>query len=328
MSEDLLRFPKWVPGAHLQTFYAALWLPTPVVAFRRERWNTPDGDFIDLDWLDGKSGALVVLFHGLEGSSRSPYARAIADAVQRRGASCVVVHFRGCSGHPNRLPRAYHSGDSAEIDWILRRLAHLCGAPVGAVGISLGANALLKWLGEQGVAAAQLVGAAAAVSAPLDLVAAGNALDHGFNRIYTLNFLRTLIPKSLEKLVRFPGLFDEARLRRARSFREFDDVVTAPVHGFDGVMDYWQRASSKPWLAHIQVPTLLLNARNDSFLPRTALPAASEVSAQVECLFPEPGGHVGFIDGSFPGTRTWLLNRICNHVLARISGFTGVGATR
>lgn len=293
------RAPAWLPGGNLQTLYPALLAPRPRVAYRRERWDTPDGDFIDLDWSGALNGCgnrpLLVLFHGLEGSSNSHYARALMAAAVRCGWHGVVVHFRGCSGELNRLPRAYHSGDSAEIDWILRRLRDAHGSDLlFAVGISLGGNALLKWLGERRDAAAGVVRRAAAISAPLDLHAAAAALERGFNMTYTRNFLATMKRKSLAKLRMHPGLFDAERLHAARTLREFDDLVTARLHGFAGVDDYYTRASSKPLLAQIIVPTLLLNARNDPFLPAAALPAAAEISASVTALFPDEGGHVGF----------------------------------
>jgi len=294
--------PWWLPGGHAQTIAAAL-APAPRVAFRRERWETPDGDFIDLDWADpdarARTGPLLALFHGLEGSSASPYARAIAAQALAAGWRCVVPHFRGCSGELNRLPRAYHSGDSAEIGWILERLgAH------SAVGISLGGNALLKHLGEQGAHAA--IRRAIAVSAPLDLTAAGRALDSGLSRqIYTRMFLRTLKRKTFEKLKQHPISIDSRRLQRARTFWEFDDAVTAPLHGFLGADDYWRRSSSAPWLGRIRIPTLVVNARNDPFLPGEVLDALGETPPNVVLEFPASGGHAGF-----PGRRHWLARRV------------------
>jgi len=298
------RAPWWLPGGHLQTIAAAL-APAPRIAWRRERWDTPDGDFIDLDWAEhagNRDGPLVALFHGLEGSSASPYARAIAARALEAGWRCVVPHFRGCSGELNRLPRAYHSGDSAEVAWILRRLQASY-----AVGISLGGNALLKYLGEAGTQAG--VRRAVAVSAPLNLAAAGRALDRGLSRrLYTRMFLKTLKKKSLAKLRRHPGLFDAARVRRAGTFWEFDDTVTAPLHGFLGADDYWARSSSAPFLGGIRIPALVLNARNDPFLPGPALDAVAgmrrDIPANVTLEFPSAGGHVGF-----PGGR-WLARRV------------------
>ena len=298
-------------------------MPRARVAYRRERWDTPDGDFIDLDWVEREGRVssvegrgqppLVVLFHGLEGSSQSHYATAIMAAVRGAGGRGVVVHFRGCSGEPNRLPRAYHSGDAREIDWILCRLkAQHAGAPLYAVGISLGGNALLKWLGESGDGATSAVDKTAAISAPLDLMAAGDALGSGFNMIYTRNFLGTLRSKSLAKLERFPGLYNADAVRASLTLREFDNLVTAPLHGFRDTDDYWTRASSKPSLKNIRVTTLVLNARNDPFLPAAALPATPDASAAVTLEQPEEGGHVGFVSGAFPGNPGWLQQRILN----------------
>jgi len=315
------RAPLWLRGGHLQTIYASALMPRPRVAYRRERWDTPDGDFIDLDWIESREqgprakaqGAtpLVVLFHGLEGNSRSHYARALMAALGERGMRGVVVHFRGCSGEPNRMPRAYHSGDAQEIEWILRRLrAQNAGAPLFAVGVSLGGNALLKWLGETGASAMAVVDRAAAVSAPVNLMISGDALGTGFNLIYTRNFLMTLKRKALDKHALYPDLFDAARLRAASTLREFDDLVTAPLHGYRNTDDYWTRASSKPGLRDVRVPTLVLNARNDPFLPASALPGAGEVSTAVTLEQPEQGGHVGFVSGAFPGNMDWLPQRV------------------
>ena len=272
--------------------------PPPRVALERERWETPDGDFIDVDFAGPAAGRRLVVFHGLEGCSDSHYARAIAAHASRRGWRVAIPHWRGCSGEPNRKPRAYHSGDTEEVDWIVRRLD-----PTHAIGISLGGNALLKWLGQHGEAVK--VKRAAAVSAPIDLPAAGRALDRGLNRlIYTRHFLATLRPKSLAKLEMFPGIYDAATVRAARTFREFDNVVTAPLHGFRDVDHYWSEAASGPWLAKIRVPTLLLNARNDPFLPEHALLAAARDAAPCVLLeFPRSGGHVGF-------RHAWLAQRL------------------
>ncbi len=304
--------PAWLPGGQVQTLYAYLATSRPKLFYRRERWDTPDGDFIDVDWMDGKADApLVVLFHGLEGNSQSPYALHLMRVVQQKNWRGAVVHFRGCSGELNRMPRAYHSGDSAEIDWVLRRMKCLApDAALYAVGVSLGGNALLKWLGEQQDSATRIVQAAASISAPLDLMAAGNALSGGFNMLYTRHFLSTLKRKSLLKLYQHPHLFDGEAMQRARNLREFDNIVTAPLHGYKDTDDYWTRASSKPWLKHIRVPTYLLNARNDPFMPESALPQANEVSSSITTEFPPSGGHVGFVSGAFPGHLRWLPQRL------------------
>ena len=310
MSPGPYRAPWWLPGGHLQTLYGPL-IGRSKPRWKRERWDTPDGDFIDVDRVAGPADSpLVVLFHGLEGGSSSHYARAFARELGQRGWRGAVPHFRGCSGEPNRLPRAYHSGDADEIGWILRRLyGEASGAPLFAMGVSLGGNALLKWLGED-VRARDVLTAAAAVSAPVDLMAAGDALGRGFNRVYTRAFLATMKKKGEFKLERFPGLFDGEAMRRARTLREFDDVVTAPLHGFRDTDDYWTRASAKPLLGRIAVPTLLVNARNDPFLPATALPRPDEVSLHVHCDFPGEGGHAAFVSGPFPGNLEWLPRRV------------------
>jgi predicted alpha/beta-fold hydrolase len=307
------RAPCWLPGGHAQTIYPLCIKPAPL-SYRRERWNTPDGDFIDLDWRDvtpQDNAPLLILFHGLEGSANSHYAIALMHALSAIGWGGVVVHFRGCSGEQNRLPRAYHSGDSAEIDWVLRRFRQNFPQRLRyAVGISLGGNALLKWLGESGAVPNDILCAAVAISAPLDLTASGHQLARGFNRLYTQRFLKTLKHKASEKLLRYPVLFDADRMLAARTLYQFDDAVTAPLHGFASADDYWRRASSKPWLAAIRLPCLVLNAQNDPFLPAYALPTPAQVAAQVTLDFPRQGGHVGFVSDRWPGNLDWLPQRI------------------
>lgn len=244
----------------------------------------------------GPQAPLLVLFHGLEGSSASHYAQAFAEAAATRGWRYVVPHFRGCSGQINLAPRAYHSGDHEEIDWILRRLRQSWPqAPVLAVGISLGGNALMRWAAEQGHAAAGVVQALAAVSAPLDLAAAGAAIDRGLNRwLYARMFLQTMVRKAEAKWRQFPGLFDLDAVRRARTLYAFDDAFTGPLHGFAGTCDYWARAAAKPLLAEVRVPALALNARNDPFVPAESLPSAAQAGRSVTLWQPAAGGHVGW----------------------------------
>ncbi|CAG1011089.1 hypothetical protein BURK2_04176 [Burkholderiales bacterium] len=305
------RPPRWLRGGHAQTIYP-FFLPRRPVAYRRERLVTPDGDFVDFDWLDGPRDApTVALFHGLEGNSRSHYALALAHQLQARGWRGVFPHFRGCSGEPNLLPRAYHSGDADEIGWMLREVHHRVeGTPLFAAGISLGGNALLKWLAREGSAAEQILERAAAVSAPVDLVAGGHAVDQGWSRVYVWHFLMTLKPKSFAKAQLFPEHFDLPAIRRAFTLKAFDNAVTAPMFGYRDAVDYWRRASSKPELADIAVPTLVLNAKNDPFLPAAALPHPHEVSPALTLEQPEEGGHVGFLTGPFPGRLDWLPRRL------------------
>lgn len=310
------RAPNWLPGGHLQTIYASLFIRGPSLTYRRERLELADGDFLDFDWVDGIAGApVVVLFHGLEGSADSHYARDLMATVKARGWHGVVAHFRGCSGEDNRLPRAYFAGDSEDIETILRHVkSRHTDAPVYAVGVSLGGNALLKWLGEQGAGACGLVECAAGVSAPVDLTAAGNALDRGFNRrVYTARFLATLKKKALKKARQFPGTLDAKAISAATTFREFDTLVTARLHGFRDAEDYWFKVSSKPLLKSITVPTLVINAKNDPFLPASALPMAADISSAITIEQPETGGHVSFPSGPFPGNLDWLPQRLMHH---------------
>ena len=309
------RSPAWLPNGHLQTIWPYL-LPRPAVPFRRERVSAPDGDFWDFDWLasgNERPGApLVVLMHGLEGSSDSHYARALMVALMARGWHGVVPHFRGCSGELNLMPRAYHSGDHEEARALLAAIRARVPAEtiIYVVGISVGGSVLLNWLGREGEDAARVITAAAAVSTPLDLTAAGIAIGQGFNRIYTQNFLGTLKPKSFAMASRFSGLLDVSKVRRARTMYDFDDAVTAVLHDFAGAEDYWRRASAKPWLAGVGVPTLVLNARNDPFVPMESLPGPDNVSADVLLEQPDEGGHAGFLSGSFPGNIDWLPRRL------------------
>ncbi|QBK03769.1 alpha/beta hydrolase [Hylemonella gracilis] len=324
------RAPLWLPGGHLQTIWPALYgqrVEGRAPRFRRERWDTPDGDFIDVDWLQDTGDApagLLVLFHGLEGSTQSQYAQAYAGWARSQGLAYAVPHFRGCSGELNCAPRAYHSGDWQEIDWILRRLRARFAAPgqrLIAVGISLGGNALLRWAGELGEAAAQVVDAVAAVCSPLDLAAGGHAIGRGFNRqVYTRMFLSTMKPKALAKWNQHPGLFDRERLGRARTLYEFDDVFTAPLHGFRNVDDYWDRASAKPHLPAIRVPALALNARNDPFVPASSLPRAQDAGRFVTLWQPPQGGHVGFPCGRWPAGHVMDMPRAVGDWLLDASG--------
>ena len=318
------RAPRWLAGGHAQTIYP-FFLARPEVRYRRERVEAPDGDFWDLDWLDPPPLAApsadcppaptVVLFHGLEGGSGSHYARALMAHAGELGWRGVVPHFRGCGGEPNRQPRAYHSGDHEEIGVMLAAIRARIAAggadtPLYAVGVSLGGSALVNWIGRAGRDAASMLTAAAAVSTPLDLTQAGIAIDQGLNRIYAWHFLWTLLPKSLALAERFPGLLDRDRVRRVRSMHDFDDIVTAPLHGFENTADYWRRGSSKPWLRQVAVPTLVLNARNDPFVPAVSLPGAGEVSADVLLEQPAEGGHAGFPTAPFPGNVRWLSRRL------------------
>lgn len=318
------RAPRWLAGSGLvagnaQTIWPALYSrvhpdrKVGPVAYLRERWDTPDGDFIDLDFFPAEADAraahrpvaapLLVLFHGLEGSSQSHYSRAFALWAHARGWDFVVPHFRGCSGELNRAPRTYFSGDHAEVDWILRRLALRRPGPLFAVGVSLGGNMLLRWAQEAAEDGPRVARAVAAVSSPVDLRAVSESINRGFNKqVYTRMFLASLKPKALAKLQQFPGLADAEAVRRSEDFLAYDNAFTAPIHGFVDAHDYWARCSAKPHLRHMRdVPALVLNARNDPFIPASCLPTRGEVGPAVTLWQPHEGGHVGFPAGSFPG---------------------------
>lgn len=315
--------PRWLPGGNLQTIWPALSArrkPAPA-KFRRERWTTPDGDFIDVDFQTTAPGkTLLVLFHGLEGSSDSHYAQAFAEFARERGFDYVVPHFRGCSGELNHAPRAYHSGDFEEIGWILERLRLRCQGSMLAVGVSLGGNALLRWAQEMGAQSNCVVDALASVSSPLDLAASGRAIGRGFNRlVYTRQFLATMKPKALQKLAQYPGLFDAQALRGARDLYEFDNAFTAPLHGFRNTDDYWMRASAKPHLREIKVPALVVNACNDPFVPAWCLPRPQDAGNWVTLWQPAHGGHVGFPQGSMTGHERNMPDAVGAWLAAHIS---------
>lgn len=318
MDSDDFRPAWWCPGPHVQTVWRRLYGMTEALPLRRERWETPDDDFLDLDFLDpepaeGDTATPTVLFlHGLEGSSRAKYILGMHREARRLGWRGVALNFRSCSGEMNRQRRFYHSGETTDLDWVVRQLlSRFPGSPLFIVGFSLGGNVLLKWLGEQGTAAPEAVRAGVAISVPFDLAAAAQNIDRGFSRIYGRVFLKTLREKAVLKERRFPGLVDPARVRRIASFAEFDDLVTAPIHGFRSGFDYWTRSSSKRFLDAIRRPVLLINALNDPFLPRHSIPLKTiEASKWLTALFPPFGGHTGFVEGRWPWqARYWTEAR-------------------
>ncbi len=306
------RPPFWYRGRHLQTLWGPLfrhWRTTPT---RRERFETPDGDFLDLDWLVDAptTGPLLLVLHGLEGSSRSHYARGLLHGARRLGWRAAVMHFRSCSGEVNRLARLYHSGETGDLDWVIARLGERDVDRIGLVGISLGGNVALKWLGERGDAAPPAVAAAVAISTPFDLAACASVLDRGLNRaVYTESFLRTMKAKIRAKAHLYDGEIDVAAVLRTRTFAQYDRLFTAPLNGFVDERDYWTRASSGPYLERIRRPALLINAVNDPFMPPESLPTrAVEASRWLEAAFVAEGGHVGFLDGPL-GWSSWAERR-------------------
>lgn len=311
---------SWPLLPHIETIWAAKVAKPHTqelpINYERQRWTTPDNDFIDVDFLknvplsNANQRPLWAMFHGLEGSSQSHYARAFARYAQEKNINFCVPHFRGCSGELNLAPRAYHSGDFEEIDWILRRIkeeqlerGHT--GEVYAIGVSLGGNALMRWAGEMGTHAHQVISGAVSICSPLDMTSSGIHIGKGLNRhIYTPMFLRSMKPRALLKLAQYPSLFDQQKMLASTNLYEFDNVFTAPLHGFKNTDDYWTRASAKPHLANIQIPALAINAVNDPFIPSDSLPQASKVGSHVKLWQPARGGHVGFATDcwlGFPG---------------------------
>jgi len=300
----------WCRGPHAQTLWARLVRQAPEIRFWRERLELPDGDFIDLDWSEHGSGPIVIVLHGLEGSSDSPYARGIMQAIERRGWRGVIIHFRGCSSEPNRLARSYHSGDTGDLSHFINTLRRRePRTPLATVGFSLGGNVLLKWLGKAGGAAP--LRAAVAVSVPYVLRGAAERLNHGFSRLYQWQLLRSLRGTVVEKRRRIKLPLNIQDLSTLKSFRDFDEYVTAPLHGFDGADHYYTVSSSRQYLKGITVPTLLLHARTDPFMTEKAIPGQNELSESVVLEVSTHGGHVGFVAGAWPWrARYWLEERI------------------
>jgi predicted alpha/beta-fold hydrolase len=322
----------WVPGAHLQTLWGKLVRRPPVVPTRCERWATPDGDELEIRRLDAAPDSdahtpRLLILHGLEGTIRSHYLRGTLEQARRRGWAADILIFRGCNGELPRARRFYHSGETSDLDQVVRRLtSEHPEQPLVLAGFSLGGNVLLKWLGEQGDQLPAEVVAAAAVSVPFDLELGSRHIERGFSRIYTHHFLRTLRHKALRKLAEAPDLFDPVRLNEARTLMEFDDAVTAPVHGFKDASDYYSRSSSIHFLSSIRRPTLLLSARDDPFLPLEVLDDVSIVARDNPCITPEfheRGGHVGFVSGRLPWRAHFYAEaRLLSFLSSQITGST------
>jgi len=303
----------WLPGGHLQTLFPTLFRVRRPPPLRRERLELDDGDFLDLDWTGEQPGALVLLLHGLEGSLHSHYASGLLEALDQSGMQCVQMYFRGCSGEPNRLPRSYHSGDTGDLQTVLNRLQHYYPErAIYAIGVSLGGNALLKWLGEN--PRQQQVQRAIAISVPFDLDNAATKLKHGLSRIYQAYLLRKLRRSLHAKAKRIDMPVDTRHLSRLSSFHRFDDEVTAPLHGFDGVDDYYTRSSSRDFVSRIETPTLIIHALDDPFMTPEAIPADNQLGPGVILEVHRTGGHVGFVAGRLPlRPRYWLDQRVTSY---------------
>ena len=299
----------WLPGGHLQTLFPTLFRVRRPLPLKRERLELEDGDFLDLDWTREQPGPLVLLLHGLEGSLHSHYVSGLLGALDRSGRSCVQMYFRGCSGEPNRLPRSYHSGETGDLQTVLDHISQRYpGRDIYAAGVSLGGNVLLKWLGEnpqQGQ-----VQRALAISVPFDLANAAARLERGVSRIYQAYLLRKL-RRSLHNKARHVDMPVEVdHLSRLSSFRRFDDEITAPLHGFDSVDDYYKKSSSRSFVPHILTPTLIIHALDDPFMNPDAIPRDDELGPGVTLELYRTGGHVGFVSGWLPlRPRYWLDQR-------------------
>ena len=317
----------WLPGAHAQTLGARLFRSPRGVSFRRERLELPDGDFVDLDWVAAvgrrpasPDGPLAVVLHGLEGSARSKYALEAYRGLVEHGVAAVGLNFRSCSGEPNRLPRLYHSGETGDLAHVIETLrSRQPHRAVGALGFSLGGNVLLKFLGERSDAAP--LTAAAAISVPFDLSAGAAHLERGFNRVYRRYLVRKLQRKVLVKRGILRELVDVATVLTAQSFRQFDDAITAPLHGFDGAEDYYRRSSSASYLDRIRVPTRVIHSRDDPFLPAAAIPeTALAANPCLEVTLTDSGGHVGFVAGTFLTPVFWAEREAAGFVARTLHG--------
>ncbi len=299
----------WLPGPHLQTLWGSLLRPRPALDGKMERLELADGDFLDLYWSGPETAPLILMLHGLEGSLASHYAAGLLHTLNRAGWRSCFMHFRGCSGEANRLARSYHSGETGDLQAVIDHLHARHGlTPTCCIGVSLGGNVLLKWLGEQGPQAR--TGSAIAISVPLQLAASADRLQYGLSRLYQRHLLQHLRQKYRHKFGSDQAP-DGRSLDTLDSFNRFDAAVTAPLHGFASAEDYYARCSSRQFLKHIEIPTLLIQARDDPFLWPTALPTRAELSPAVTLELTEHGGHVGFIEGRLPGrARYWLDRRI------------------
>jgi len=319
----------WLNHAHLQTLYPALLRHTPSLPLVRERLITPDNDFIDIDYCGTGTQPLVILLHGLTGSSQSSYIKGLQSVLLQQGFRSAALNFRGCSGEYNRLARCYHSGETEDIHFLYQTLRlREPTTPIAVVGFSLGGNVLLKWLGEQGEQLSLF--AAVAVSVPLVLSTCATKLDNGFSKLYRANLLRELkhYVSAKQQHLEHLGATEEANkikqlgdLSIIDSFWQYDDRVVAPLHGFANVHDYYQRSSSRQFLKTITIPTLVIQAHDDPFMTADVLPHADELSATVQLEITQSGGHVGFVAGKNPLQPVyWLEQRILAFLFQSAAG--------
>ena len=324
-SEPPFRAAWWLANPHLQTLWGKLARRDRLVATRAERWELPDGDFLDLERLDGSAGAPhLIILHGLEGTAGSHYVRSCFAEAALRGWRATLLLFRGCSGTMNRARRMYHSGETTDLDHVVRRVAaESPGAPLVIAAFSLGGNVTMKWLGEQGTNAP--VRAVATASVPFDLARGSRHLERGFATVYTKAFLKSLMVKAEAKVAQYPDLpVRMAEAREARTLWDFDDAVTAPLHGFRDAAHYYATSSSLSYLSSVRRPALLLSAVDDPFVPASVLDDVREVArgnSLLACEFPERGGHVGFVAGAWPWRPVYFAeHRMVGWLAEQIAG--------
>jgi uncharacterized protein len=316
VKSDFKPGPLW-SNRHVQTIVPNVFFPKAKVELRRERLELPDGDFVDMDWTTGTTGPIVIVLHGLEGSMRSRYANNIMRALHAAGLRGAFPYFRGCSGEPNRLPIGYHSGFTQDLEYLSGLLKQRePGTPLAAVGYSLGGNVLLKWLGESANSAR--LAAAVAVSVPFDLGICSAAIEKGFSRVYMWDLMGRMRRSAKRKFSRIAAPIPLPDIDRLRTFRQFDDAMTAPLHGYRDAEDYYVRCSSRQFLQRIQIPTLVVHSADDPFMSPEVLPREDELSPAVTFELTEHGGHVGFVNGSLFGPRRWVDGRILRHLTAHL----------
>ena len=297
---ETFRPPVWLKNKHMQTILASLVNPKLEIPYRRERWDTPDNDFLDLDFIDGDPQKPVVLAcHGLEGSSESQYIRRLMNRAKAENWNGIAINFRGCSGEENKQLRTYHSGETSDLHWVISKIRQQYQQSLFLCGYSLGGNVIAKWLGEQGQKAKNIVSGACVCCAPFDLFLCQQRLDQGFNKfVYVKSFLKTLKPKTQRKLMRYSDRkdLDLEKIMNARTFKEFDNYATAKMHGFSDYRDYYKQCSSRSFIKDIAIPTLLISAMDDPFIPSAALPGSLDINHEtVKTYYATKGGHIGFI---------------------------------
>lgn len=301
----------WLNNRHSQTLWPTLCRrDIKNIHLQRERLELPDGDFIDLEWSGNGNGPVVLILPGFEGSINSPYAKGLLLSINQNGWRGVLMNFRGCSGEPNRLSRSYHSGETTDLNTVVNILHQRePNIDLAVIGVSVGGNMLLKWLGETGQK--NLITAAVAISVPFELQKTVRRIHQGFSRVYEKHLLRCALKRLSVKFQRIPGPIDVSGLHAIHSMQDFDDKITAPLHGFIDGKDYYLKSSSRQFLSGINVPTLLIQAKDDPFLTIDTLPKKDELPSCVKLEVTEGGGHVGFVTGKFPWqAEYWLEQRI------------------